>query len=156
MITQIIDLVHAAIKGVILLYPFFLSRYDWYYLLINVLTVLSWTVFKGECLIHYYVKKYKDPNYVMGSNFKSDGFMSSIDKKYHPFLNMMLLSVKMVGFAYVLLRNSFGIPITSYVLISYYLSISDHYKNKWVVFNTQIVFGAILVHLVLKKLKYKV
>jgi hypothetical protein len=81
--------------------------------------------------------------------------MSSIDKKYHPFLNMMLLLVKMVGFAYVLLRNSFGIPI-AYVLISYYLSISDYYKNKWVVFNTQIVFGGILVHLVLKKLKYKV
>jgi hypothetical protein len=53
------------------LYPLIFSKnyfWDKIYLIIVLIVVLNWTVLKGECLLSYIWKKYKDKNYEMGSN----------------------------------------------------------------------------------------
>lgn len=53
------------------LYPMLFSKnifWDKIYLIVVLIIVLNWTVLKGECLLSYIWKKYKNKNYKMGSN----------------------------------------------------------------------------------------
>ncbi len=53
-------------------------------LCITYTVALSWSLYKGECPISYYLKKYKDPNYVLGSNVYSDDIYVVFGEKYVP------------------------------------------------------------------------
>jgi len=47
---------------------------------------LLWSLYKGECPLSYYLKKYEDPKYVMGSNVYSDDMYVVFGPKYIPLL----------------------------------------------------------------------
>jgi len=51
-------------------YPYIIlnTAYDIYFSAAALITVVSWYIFKGECLISYFEKKIKDPNYSLGDN----------------------------------------------------------------------------------------
>jgi len=61
------------------------SKYDYLIIFIIFTKVLSWTLYKGECPLSYYLKKYNDPSYKIGSNLYSDDMYVLFGKKNIPF-----------------------------------------------------------------------
>ena len=45
----------------------FSNQLDKLYLIIFIIIPLSWVFFKNECIISYYIKKYNNPEYILGS-----------------------------------------------------------------------------------------
>lgn len=81
------SLIHSFITIFISFYAFIdKSNYDYVILCIVFLLPLTWSVYKGECLLSYYYKKYKDPNYVLGSNVISDEIYVIFGDKFIPLL----------------------------------------------------------------------
>jgi hypothetical protein len=70
MYIKIIGILHFLLAILISLYGllFEKSYYDKLYLFYEILLLISWTFYKGECPISYYSKKYTDKNYVLGSD----------------------------------------------------------------------------------------
>ena len=68
MYIKIIGILHLLLAIIIPLYGllFKKSDYDKLYLFYEILLVISWTFYDGECVVSYYSKKYKDNNYVAG------------------------------------------------------------------------------------------
>jgi hypothetical protein len=48
--------------------------YDIFFVITLIVTVISWYVFKGECILSYLEKKLNDPNYVMGQEIDSNPY----------------------------------------------------------------------------------
>lgn len=64
-----LGLVHSAWTVFIAFYAFLVPRqYDVYYMAYVLLLVMSWLLFKDECIVTYLYKKMMDPNYTMGEN----------------------------------------------------------------------------------------
>jgi hypothetical protein len=70
MYKKIIGILHFLFAILISLYGLLVEKgdYDKLYLFYIILLIISWTFYNGECPISYYSKKYKDKNYVAGSN----------------------------------------------------------------------------------------
>jgi hypothetical protein len=60
---------------------------DFLYVSIFFLVGLSWTLFKGECIISYVLKKRKDPTYQMGDDTSPEDLSSLFGKNTAFFLN---------------------------------------------------------------------
>lgn len=72
-ISLIIQIIHLIIIFCVTLTPLLTNKYDMLYLIILFLIILHWNIFKGECILSYYEKKYLYPNYKMG-DFDSSPF----------------------------------------------------------------------------------
>jgi hypothetical protein len=71
-------------------------------------TALTWTLFKGECIISVFYKKYKDPNYQIGENQSVDDLTSIFGKEYKPYmeyLNKPIMALQSYIIYLVLTRN---------------------------------------------------
>jgi len=67
----IIHFIHVVLSLILVNYPFLVKKntlYDFIYIVLFFILLYSYIILKGECFISYAIKKYEDPNYVMGSN----------------------------------------------------------------------------------------
>lgn len=79
-----LDQIHT-LCSIFLAYYVFLfkrNRLDFVVLFLLYTKALSWTLYKGECPISFYVKKYNDPSYKLGSNVYSDEIYNLFGKEY--------------------------------------------------------------------------
>jgi hypothetical protein len=100
------------------------SRFDYVILIIIFLISLSWSLLKGECLLSYYLKKYNDPNYKLGSNIYSEDMYIIFGKKYIPYLKQfftMITPLIAVITLYLLLKRQHftSLEILFYPIIHY-------------------------------------
>jgi len=106
----------------------FLFKKSWvdnYYLIFNYMTALSWTLFKGECIISLFLKKYKDHHYKIGDDVSADDLSVMFGEKYKPILKYLFTPVMIVQ-AYsiylVLKRNNMN-PWCEFIFIIYLLGL---------------------------------
>lgn len=158
MINEIVNFLHMVFYlSTNLIYPYIFSiqfAFDWVYLCIICVTVLSWTFFKGECFINYYIKKRNDPNYVMGSDLDNGVLWILINEKRRKLCKIIIRSIVILGFIYVLLKNSYGILpaiLLSVSFAAYLVKI-----NKLTTLAVQVIFGLFALQLVTQKLKIKI
>jgi hypothetical protein len=100
------------------------SRFDYVILIILFSILLSQSLYKGECLLSYYLKKYNDPHYKLGSNIYSEDMWIIFGEKYIPYLKRLFtLITPLIGTitVYLLLkRQHFTTLETLFYPIIYY------------------------------------
>jgi hypothetical protein len=74
MIKILIVLIHLLINVLTNYYIFYTknNKYDYYYLIYVYFLILHWTFLNTECIVSYLFKKYKNNDYVLGSDLKND------------------------------------------------------------------------------------
>lgn len=103
-------------------YGFVFSKnwFDYYYILINLVTAISWTVFKDECIFSLLHKWSVDPTYKMGTNPSSEDLFNIFGKKYYTtmiYVNKVFTFVKAYS-TYVVLKR-IGYPYSLFISIMY-------------------------------------
>lgn len=91
------------------LYGFIFSKnwFDPYYIYINLITLLSWTLFKDECIISLVFKWQIDPTYKMGTNTEPSDLLYLFGKEHYHFMKIIqkiLIFLKSVSLYIVLQR----------------------------------------------------
>ena len=62
---------HVVLSLILVNYPFLVKKntlYDFIYIILFFILICSYIILKGECFISFAIKKYEDPNYIVGSN----------------------------------------------------------------------------------------
>jgi hypothetical protein len=114
----IISILHALFASWLAFYSFFFSRskYDYFILFIIFTISWCWTLHKGECFLSYYLKKFNDPSYEMGTNVNSDDMhiiFGDQNKEYVKFFFTMICPVVQTVNIYILTkRNAFSFAET--------------------------------------------
>lgn len=68
-VSDLLQNVHFINDMFVCIYPYIIpTAYDVYFVAFAFITVLSWIVFKNECILSYYEKKMENPDYEMGSD----------------------------------------------------------------------------------------
>ena len=118
LVVQIIHLVFAIISPLI---PILTSKYDFYYIVLVFLTVLHWNIFKGECVLSYFEKKFVDPTYQLGQT-RDDLFRNILGVK----TTNIFIQLNFIGIFIVLYRNyglknfrSMGVLVFSSIILFY-------------------------------------
>ena len=100
------------------------SRFDYLILLLIFITLLSWTLYKGECPISYYLKKSNDPNYKLGSNLYSKDMWILFGEKYIPYFKIFFTTfsplIQTITIYLLLKRQKFNLLETLFYPILYY------------------------------------
>jgi hypothetical protein len=117
------------------------NKFDYFYILLNMLIFLSWTFFEGECCISYYEKKKKNKDYVAGSNNQNvDDMFLWLGPEYEDIFYVLVRVLSIFGYIsiyLVLKRNDYpNYIIYPYILmyLLYYVylripNISSFYHN---------------------------
>lgn len=126
-----INLFHVILTLLIVNYPFIIKTnyyYDFVYILLMFSLLYSYILLKGECFISYFVKKYKNPNYVAGTNVSvTDEYATVLfnNKIWAQYCVYYVLLAMIVAGYIVLQRHNFLKPIFVYVfsmlLFAYFL-----------------------------------
>jgi hypothetical protein len=61
-----IQILHLLLVIFVTFFTLLTDKYDVYYFLFLLATVLHWNIFNGECIASYYEKKFINPNYKFG------------------------------------------------------------------------------------------
>ena len=106
-----IDSIHAIFAFLAIFYGFIIGKnwFDIYYLYINVLVAIHWTLLKGECIISLVDKWKKDPDYKMGSTVDISDIINIFGEKnakYMWFVCKVMYYIKIVAIYIVLQRNN--------------------------------------------------
>jgi hypothetical protein len=136
---QIVSILHSLSAFFLSSYAFLFrrSKYDYLILAIIYTMALLWSLYKGECPLSYYLKKYNDPNYVLGSNVYSDDIYVVFGTKYVPAMKAFYTIVNPIlqtATLYLLLkRQHFSRPVTIvYPLLFYvYYYTTRFLKTDW-------------------------
>ncbi len=125
-ITYILSLCHFTSALFFIFYGilFRRSRFDYLILIVIITTLLCWTLYKGECLVSYSLKKSNDPNYKLGSNLYSEDMYILFGEKYIPYFKIfftifapLIVTIEL----YLLLRRQkFKLLETLFYPILYY------------------------------------
>ena len=70
--------------------------------------IITWKIYKGECPLSYYIKKYLNPDYIMGTNLKSDDLY--INKYINPIIPIIKV-IHIYSVYAVFKRQSFHLDI---------------------------------------------
>jgi len=107
---KIVQFIHVlSMFGIFYVILFKKCWFDKYFLILNFITAISWTLFKGECVTSIIFKKMKDPNYVIGKNVRSEDLTSLFGEKYKSYMGHVATLIMMIqGFNVylVLIRNN--------------------------------------------------
>jgi len=108
---EIIGAMHVLFSMIGLSYAFIFSKnwIDIYYLLGAFSVAISWTLFKGECIITLLYKKYKDPNYQIGDNQSLDDLTGMFGEEYKSFVGVwikVIMAIQSYTIYLVLIRNN--------------------------------------------------
>jgi hypothetical protein len=113
----IIHFIHVVFSLLLVNYPFLVKKntlYDFIYIVLLFTLLYSYIILKGECFISYTIKKYKDPNYVMGSN------LSVLNDYSYVFKNVTIAS-------YVIFYIIITLFISSFIILKRYNFINIYY-----------------------------
>lgn len=138
---KIIGILHLLFAIGISTYGIFFSKnmFDSIYIIFNILILISWTFYNGECFLTYYIKKMKDKTYIAGTESTdiNDMYLAIGSKEIAYIFVTISVFLNMISLYLVLKRNSF--PDFIYILLPimhllYTLSLriqhTDLYKNK--------------------------
>ena len=67
----VIHFIHVVLSLILVNYPFLVKKnafYDFIYIVLLFILLYSYIILKGECFVSYAIKKYNDPNYILGSD----------------------------------------------------------------------------------------
>ena len=66
----ILGIIHLFFAIIIGIYGFIFkkNKFDLLYLFYNFIVAISWSFYNGECILTYWIKKYRDPKYIAGVN----------------------------------------------------------------------------------------
>ena len=110
------------------------NRFDFIYILINIITVTSWTFYNGECILTYLIKKNNDKNYIAGneSTDLKDMYLVFGSKDIVYFIVTVSLFINAISLYLVLKRNNY--PYFIYYLVPlfqllYTFSLRIEHKN---------------------------
>ena len=112
-----IHLLHVLLSFLLVNYPFLVKQnsfYDFIYIVSLFILLYSYILLKGECFISYAIKKYRDANYVTGSNVSVINDYSYIFKS------------KQISF-YFIIYILITFFITSFIALKRYNFINVHY-----------------------------
>jgi hypothetical protein len=113
----IIHFIHVVLSLILVNYPFLVKKnplYDFVYIVLLLLLLCSYIIFKGECFISYAIKKYQYPSYVMGSN------LSVLNDFSYVFKNKKVAS-------YVIFYIIITLFISSFIVLKRYNFINVRY-----------------------------
>lgn len=132
---MVISILHSMTAVFLAFYGFLFKRsnFDYFILFITYTTCLSWCLYKGECPLSYYLKKYKDPTYVIGSNVSSDDMYVLFGPKYVPLLKIFftyLNPLVQTANLYILFkRQHFSVGVTLlYPLFFYFYTMNRGFQ----------------------------
>lgn len=112
-----IQIFHALITIICVLFPHFFPQFDLYYLIYIFLIALQWNLLKGECFISYLEKITLNKSYKLGDDPKLNPFYDMIGQSTMNLLN----SIHTINFILILYRNyyssNFIILLTLIILI---------------------------------------
>jgi hypothetical protein len=112
-----IHLLHVILSILLVNYPFLFKKnsfYDFIYIISLFILLYSYIILKGECFISYAIKKYRYPNYVIGSN------LSVINDYSYIFKNKLFASFVII---YILIT----FIITSFIVLKRYDFVNVRY-----------------------------
>jgi hypothetical protein len=149
---QILSGLHSLTALLLSFYGFLFrrSKYDYLILIIIYTIAFLWSLYKGECPLSYYMKRYKDPNYVMGSNVYSDDMYILFGPKYIPILKTFYTvcnPIIQTATIYILLKRqhfSRGVTLVYPLLFySYYFMTRFFKSHQW-----SLLFTAVFVYII--------
>jgi hypothetical protein len=155
---QVVSGLHSLSALFLSFYGFLFTRsnYDYAILCITYALPLLWSIYKGECPLSYYLKKYKDPNYVMGSNVHSDDMYVLFGPKYIPLLKTFYSQYNPIiqtGTLYLLLKRqhfSTGVAVVYPLFFYSYYHITKVLKSDWLNPIFTLIFAYILYDILSK------
>ena len=125
-----IQILHLLLVFCVTFIPLLTNKYDVYYFIFLLCTVLHWNIFNGECIASYYEKKFIDPNYKFGDAEESL-FKQILGKK----TTNSLIHSNSIVILFLLYRN-YNKPIFTtilllsiFVVIMYYTSLKIKFKK---------------------------
>jgi hypothetical protein len=113
------------------------NGFDYVYLYILMLVILSWTLFNGECVLSYFIKRDEDPTYEAGQATNEAGDLVLL-RDYQEAINVVLFIgqfITCIGMYIVFTRNQvtpfISIPtVLTYILYKMVTRLNeDHTKN---------------------------
>jgi len=130
MITNLLIFIHILVVLYTILYGICVknNKYDYIYLAYIYFLLLHWTFFKGECIVSYYLKKIKNNEYELGSDFTNDEYHYILGdyKKYGIILASIILIINIfiisnrnninnyIIFLFILLLQSYILVLSSF------------------------------------------
>ena len=157
---MIVSIGYSVVAFFLASYAFLFSRskYDYVILCIVYTMALLWSLYKGECPLSYYLKKYKDPTYVLGSNVYSEDIYVVFGPNYVPAMKLFYTIVNPIlqtATLYLLLkRQQFSRPVTIvYPLLFYSYYTTRFLKTDWFSPLFTLVFAYVLYDIFRTKLK---
>jgi hypothetical protein len=159
---MLVSICHSLSAFFLASYAFLFSRSKYDVLLLGIIytVALLWSLYKGECPLSYYLKKYKDPNYVLGSNVYSDDIYIVFGPNYVPAMKLFYTIVNPIlqtATLYLLLkRQHFSTIVTIvYPLLFYgYYYTTRFLKTHWFSPLFTLVFAYILYDIFHTKLNW--
>uniref|UniRef100_A0A6C0HY58 Uncharacterized protein n=1 Tax=viral metagenome TaxID=1070528 RepID=A0A6C0HY58_9ZZZZ len=150
----IISLLHALFASSLAFYSFFVSRSKYDYLILFIIFTISWcwTLHKGECFLSYYLKKFSDPSYEMGTIVNADDMyviFGDQNKEYMKFFFTKICPVVQSINIYLLTkRNGFSDEVTVLFPVLYFTYYHISYLKSSLI-NTYfaIIFAYVLIHI---------
>jgi hypothetical protein len=120
------------LHGFFSFYGFVFSKnwFDYYYVLINLMTAISWTLFKDECVFSLLHKWSIDPTYKMGDNPRSEDLLNLFGKKYYTtmlYVNKTFTFIKAWSTYVVLTRMGYPYSLFVSVMFLFYSLIKINY-----------------------------
>ena len=128
---MILDCVHFFCLIFFSCYGFLFSKnwFDPYYIFINLITVLSNTMLKGECIIAL-IHKWKDSTYKVGTTLDSPDLLNIFGKKYHNHMvviNEVSKFLKAASTYIVLKRMNYRYSLEASLVFLFYLVFLNSY-----------------------------
>jgi len=123
----IVSVLHALLAAWLAFYAFFFPRSKYDYLILFLIFTIGWcwTVHKGECFLTYYLRKFNDPSYKMGTDVNADDMhviFGDQNKEYVKFFfNKICPIVQTVNIYLLMKRNSFSSAETVLYPLLFYI-----------------------------------
>lgn len=139
-------------------YAFFFSTknpFDYVYLYIMMLVILSWTIHNGECVVSYWIKREEDPKYEAGQATNEAGDMV-LAKDYQEIINIVLFIgqfITCIGLYIVFTRNHvskfISIPtVLTYIIYKMVTRLNDDHLHNTLFMEVQSVSQAIILGMI--------
>ena len=151
----IVSVLHALFALSLAFYSFIFSRSKYDYLILFIIFIMSlcWCLYKGECFISYYLKKFYDPSYEMGTNVNADDMyviFGDKNKEYVKFFFKQICpTVQAVNIYILTKRNSFSpVETVLYPLLFYTYYYISSLKSSLINTYFAIIFSYILYRIV--------
>jgi hypothetical protein len=147
----IIHLLHVILSLLSVNYPFIIRKNDFYdliYIVLLFILLYSYIILKGECFISYAIKKYENPNYVLGSDLSSVLQHYSYIFKNKTIANYVIIYIliTLVISSFIVLKRHDFIDINyiylfSALLLAYFISLKmKRFSNYNIYFNIVFMF----------------